>query len=150
MMKDFDYSGTRFDRRRFMFSGASALVGVGVAESFGAPVESAAHGRPLPVPQPIPGGLPVPGGPGLDPPIHIFLPGDETTTLPLSGLQLMGLDVEPAVITNLRARTALAYIIGRARGSDGVEYGLEVDVRVSEGEYRAADGSTNRGAFATL
>lgn len=150
MMKDFDFSGTRFDRRRFMFSSAGALVGVGLAEAFGAPVTTGAHGRPSPVPEPIPGGLPVPGGPGLDPPVHIFLPGDTTTTLPLSGLPLMGLDVEPAVITDLRAKTAMAYVIGRARGSDGVEYGLEVDLRVSEGEYRAADGSTNRGAFAMV
>jgi len=54
------------------------------------------------------------------------------------------------VITDLHAATALAYVVGRARGSDGVEYGLEVDVRVSEGIYRARDGSRNRGTFALL
>lgn len=148
-MRDVDFSGTRFDRRRFMLGGASALAAVGLADTLGAPTVHAAHG-PLPVPQPIPGGLPVPGGPGLSPPIHIFLPGDEGTTLPLSGLPLMGLDVEPAVITDLRATTAMAFLIGRARGSDGVEYGLEVDLRVSEGEYRAADGSVRYGAFALV
>jgi hypothetical protein len=150
MGQPFDYSGTRFDRRRFIVS-AGALAAVGFGEAVGAPAVASAHGRPSrPVPEPIPGGLPVPGGPGLDPPIHIFLPGDTTTTLPLSGLPLQGLDVEPALITDLKAATAMAYILGTARGSDGVDYGLEVDVRVSEGLYRAADGSDHYGTFALL
>lgn len=148
MTRAFDYSGTRFDRRRFMLT-ASALAGVGVGEALGTVASSEAHDS-QPVPEPIPGGLPVAGGPGLAPPIHIYLPGDPTTTLPLSGLPLMGLDVEPAVITDLHAATAMAYVVGRAKGSDGVEYGLEVDVRVSEGVYRAREGSHNRGTFALL
>jgi hypothetical protein len=40
--------------------------------------------------------------------------------------------------------------LGTASGSDGVEYGLEVDIRAFEGRYVAADGSTNRGAFALI
>lgn len=148
-----DFTGTRFDRRRFMLSGVTAFAGVGLADSLATAGDDhdddhKGHGRPVPVPEPIPGGLPVPGGPGLDPPVHIFLPGEPGTTLPLSGLELMGLDVEPAVITDLKAGTALAYLIGEARGSDGVKYGLEVDLRISEGLYKTADGKTKRGAFA--
>jgi hypothetical protein len=56
----------------------------------------------VPSPEPIPGGLPV----GLPPPydlIHIFLPGPPGVTLPFSGLQLQGLDVEPTTITTSTA-----------------------------------------------
>jgi hypothetical protein len=142
----------RFDRRRFLLGGAGAVAGAGLTSMTGAGVAFADHagqGRlPLiPLPEPIPGGLPV----GLPPPydlIHTFLPGPPEITLPLSGSQLMGLDVEPSTITDFKGSTAQAYVIGSATGSDGVEYGLEVDIRAYEGQYVAADGSTNRGTFA--
>jgi hypothetical protein len=46
--------------------------------------------------------------------------------------------------------TAMAFLTGSPRGSDGEERGLEVDLRVSEGTYVTADGSRERGAFAMI
>jgi hypothetical protein len=144
----------RLDRRRFLVGSAGAVVGAGLASPLAAPGVALAGGdddelRLLPSPEPIPGGLPV----GLPPPydlIHVFIPGPEEVTLPFSGLALQGLDVEPSTITDFKGSTALAYVIGTATGSDGVEYDLEVDIRAYKGRYVAADGSTNRGAFALI
>jgi hypothetical protein len=95
----------------------------------------------LPAPDPIPGGLDIPGA-GV---IHLFLPGPEDVTLPFSGLGLQGLDVEPSTITDFRGVTALAYLAGEARGSDGETYNLEADIRAYEGRYVGADGTRRRG-----
>jgi hypothetical protein len=46
--------------------------------------------------------------------------------------------------------TAMGFLTGTVKGSDGKERGLEVDLRVSEGEYVTADGSSERGAFAMI
>ncbi|HET9558969.1 MAG TPA: hypothetical protein VFS70_17665 [Actinomycetota bacterium] len=102
-----------------------------------------AHGLPrvLPAPKPIPGGIQIPGGPL----IHVFAPGPEGLTLPFTGVQLMGLDVEPSVITDYRGVTALAFHVGTATGSDGRRYNLETDMRAMEGTYIAEDGSRRRG-----
>jgi hypothetical protein len=102
------------------------------------------HGLPrvLPAPKPIPGGIQIPGGPL----IHVFVPGPDDVTLPFSGLQLQGLDVEPSVITDYRGFTALAYVAG----SDGRQYNLEADMRAMEGTYVAEDGSWQRGLFAFI
>jgi hypothetical protein len=131
-------------RRRFFLSGAGALIGIGTATP--ALTEAAAHDggsrAPRPLPKPIPGGL----DPGAN--VHAFVPGPPTITLPFSGLTLQGLDVEPSAITDFHGRTALAYIIGEATGSDGVTYGLEADIRAFAGEYVAASGGKARGAFA--
>lgn len=131
-------------RRRFFLSGAGALIGIGATTP--ALALAAAHdggGCPLqPLPKPIPGGL----DPGAN--VHAFVPGPPTITLPFSGLTLQGLDVEPSTITDFRGRTALAYIMGEAKGSDGVTYGLEADIRAFEGEYSDANGAMARGAFA--
>ncbi|MFL6273287.1 MAG: hypothetical protein ACJ75A_24755, partial [Actinomycetes bacterium] len=107
-----------------------------------------AHGLPrvLPAPKPIPGGNQVPGGPF----IHAFVPGPPDVTLPFSGLQLQGLDVEPSLITDYQGVTALAYLVGTARGSDGNQYLLEADLRAMEGRYVAQDGSRHRGLFAFI
>jgi hypothetical protein len=59
----------------------------------------------------FPGGLPI----GLPPPydlIHLFLPGPPTVTLPFTGLQLQGLDVEPTTITDFKGETAMAFLSG--------------------------------------
>jgi hypothetical protein len=139
------------DRRGFILGSAGALAATG----FAGPVAERASGssrrkrRVVPSPEPIPGGLPI----GLAPPydlIHIFLPGPPTVTLPFSGSQLQGLDVEPTTITDFDGMTAMAFLTGSARGSDGEERGLEVDLRVSEGTYVTADGSRERGAFAMI
>ena len=138
------------NRRGFILGTAGALAAAGLA---GPLAESApAHRRRprvVPSPEPIAGGLPI----GLPPPydlIHLFLPGPETTTLPFSGLGLQGLDVEPISATDFRGKIARAYLTGTVEGSDGEERGLEVDLRVFEGEYVTADGSHERGAFALI
>ncbi|MGH2352283.1 MAG: hypothetical protein ACRDJN_11805 [Chloroflexota bacterium] len=137
--------------RRLMMGTAGALAGAAVAAAAPAPVAQAGAlgavgGTPLPAPKPIPGGTQIPGGPLL----HIFLPGPPNVTLPFSGLQLMGLNVEPSVITDFRGTTALAYLVGTATGNDGERYNLEVDLRVYDGEYVAENGSRNRGTFAMI
>lgn len=152
-MDDFMLEGTRFDRRRFLLGTAGAVAGAGLVSTLGSAGVALAgdqlEHKLLPLPEPIPGGLPVGGPPPYDF-IHTFLPGPPDIILPFSKLQLMGLDVEPSTITDYKGVTANAYVIGTARGSDDVEYGLEVDIRAYEGKYVAADGSTNRGSFAFI
>lgn len=141
----------RLDRRHFFVGTAGALATAGLAGPLAD--QAASHSRRrrkvVPSPEPIPGGLAI----GLPVPydlIHIFLPGPLGVTLPFSGLQLQGLDVEPTTITDFKGRTAMAYLTGTAKGSDDHRYGLEVDLRISEGEYVTADGSHERGAFAMI
>lgn len=139
------------DRRGFILGTAGAAAAAGLAGPLTQPASATSRRKRkvVPSPEPIPGGLPV----GLPPPydlIHIFLPGPPTVTLPFSGLQLQGLDVEPTTITDFKGMTAMAFLTGSVRGSDDHEYGLEVDLRVSEGTYMTADGSRERGAFAMI
>jgi hypothetical protein len=139
------------DRRGFILGTAGAVAAAGLAGPLGDQASARSRGgrRVVPLPEPIPGGLPV----GLPAPydlIHIFLPGPPTVTLPFSGLQLQGFDVEPTTITDFEGMTAMAFLTGAVEGSDGLERGLEVDLRVSEGEYVSADGSRERGAFAMI
>ena len=42
---------------------------------------------------------------------------------------------------------AVAFHVGQARGSDGVIYNLETDMRAFEGEFVAEDGSRRHGTF---
>jgi hypothetical protein len=101
---------------------------------------------PQPLPRPIPGVL---APPPFD--YHVFGPGPTSVTLPLSGGQLQGLDVDPSVITDFKGFTALAYPVGKARGSDGVLYDHEGDMRLFSGRYLPADGSRERkGTFALV
>lgn len=139
------------DRRRFILG--SAVAGAGFATAFGWPGVARARSsddgdddgrRVLPAPEPIVSVL----DPGL--PIHIQLPGPTDVTLLYSGLTLFGLNLERATVGNFKGGTAFGYLLGTATGSDGQEYGLEVDLRVSEGMYQAADGSVNRGLFAMI
>jgi hypothetical protein len=102
--------------------------------------------RTPPAPKPIPGGTQIPGGPLL----HIFLPGPTNVTLPFTGLTLEGLNVEPSTITDFNGFTALAYIVGSARASDGRTYNMEVDLRVFEGRYVGETGSRHEGTFAMI
>jgi hypothetical protein len=142
------------DRRKLILGAAGTLASAGLAKSLawpsagGAAVLSATQSGPLPAPDPIPGGL----GPGLPVPggiIHVFLPGPPSVTLPFSNTTLMGLNVEPSTITNFKGSSAVAFVIGTAKGSDGKTYNLEVDIRALEGEY-VAGGATQRGAFALI
>jgi hypothetical protein len=137
------------DRRRFILGTAGAIAAAGLGGPLAEAAEAHGRRRVVAAPQPIPGGLPV----GLPPPydlIHIFLPGPPTVTLPFSGSQLQGLDVEPTTITDFHGMTAMTFLTGTVTGSDGQERGLEVDLRVSEGEYVGADGSRRHGAFAMI
>jgi hypothetical protein len=142
----------QIDRRRFLLRSAATAAAAGAA-TFAGPGLALAdnnndNGALVPTPRPIPGGLPV----GLPPPydlIHLFLPGPTNVTLPFSGSQLMGLNVEPSTITNFNGKTALAYVVGQARGSDGTTYGLEVDIRAFKGRYRT-NGEAHSGAFALI
>ena len=77
--------------------------------------------------------------------IHVFAPGPPDVTLPFTGIQLQGLDVEPSVITDYKGVTALAFHAGTATGSDGRRYNLETDMRAMEGTY-VADGRLAGGA----
>jgi hypothetical protein len=145
------HEGCTFDRRRLVLGTAGTLATAGLAKSLVWPSQATASSATskgvLPAPEPIPGGLPVPPAPGGI--IHVFLPGPPDVTLPFSNTTLMGLDVESNTITNFRGSTALAFVIGSAKGSDGNTYNLEVDIRAYEGEY-VAGGSTQRGAFALI
>jgi hypothetical protein len=127
----------------------AGLVGTGVAvsSSVGFGSRADAHdnehkherGGVLPAPQPIPG--------GLAPDFHVFAPGPTDITLPFSGAQLQGLDVEPSVFTDYAGFTTLAYHVGTAVGSDGITYNLETDMRAYRGRYVASDGTTRKGSF---
>jgi hypothetical protein len=97
------------------------------------------------VPNPIPGGLEL--APGLV--IHVFGPGDPAVTLPFTGINLQGFNVEPGTITDFDGSTAVAYHVGSARGSNGVTYGLETDIRAFEGDY-VVNGETHHGSFALV
>jgi hypothetical protein len=133
-------------RRTVLRYGAVTGAAVAIASTLPALAQPAhAHGTPgvLPAPKPIPGGSPLPDG-AL---IHVFAPGTPGVTLPFTGVQLQGLDVEPSVMTDYRGFTAIAYHAGTATGSNGKDYNLETDLRVMDGSYVAADGSPRRGLF---
>jgi hypothetical protein len=134
------------NRRSLLKYGAAAGAAAAIGPAVSAPA-GAAHTRDaprvLPLPTPIPGGLQIPGLPLL----HVFAPGPPEVTLPFSGTQLQGLDVEPSVITNYTGTTAVAFHVGSAVGSDGARYNLETDMRAIQGTYIAADGSRRHGTF---
>lgn len=138
-------TGRTFARRDALRYAALVSTGVAVSSSvgFGSRAEAHDHAHErrgvLPAPQPIPGGL----APGF----HVFAPGPTDITLPFSGAQLQGLDVEPSVFTDYAGFTALAYHVGTAVGSDGTRYNLETDMRAYRGRYVASDGTTRRGSF---
>jgi hypothetical protein len=130
------------DRRTLLRYGAAAGAAAAIGPAVSAPAGAADTGdarRVLPAPTPIPGGLQIPGL-GL---IHVFAPGPPEVTLPFSGTQLQGLDVEPSVITNYTGTTAVAFHVG----SDGARYNLETDMRAIQGTYIATDGSRRHGTF---
>lgn len=142
-------SGLALDRRRFLLGSAGAMTALSVGAGLTRVASANAAPGVVSLPNPIPGGLPI----GLPPPydtIHIFLPGPTSVTLPFSGLTLQGLDVEPITVTDFRGETAMAYLVGTVEGSDGHRYGLELDLRVSQGEYVAVNGARSEGLFAMI
>ena len=151
MISQLGFSNARVNRRRFMSGSAGALAGVGLAGTFGWPVAAAAGG-PLPAPKPIPGGTDLSGF-GLVPPynfIHVFEPGTQGVVLPYTGVPLEGFDVEPSTVTDFRGASALAYLVGTARGSDGNTYNLETDIRIMDGSYVSVEGTRRQGTFALI
>lgn len=145
----------RFSRRSFIHTaaGTAALtLGSGLSSSTFARDDGDDHHRTRPAPKPIPGGLDLSGF-GLVPPydfIHTFGPGQEGLVLPFTGVVLQGLNVEPGTITDFDGATAVAYHVGKAKGSDGRTYNLETDFRVMDGRYVGVDGTTRHGTFALI
>jgi hypothetical protein len=146
-----------FSRRRFIHTaaaGATALAfGSGLSSRALAKDDDNGHDdEPLPEPKPIPGGIDLSEF-GLEPPydfIHTFSPGPEGVVLPFTQVQLQGLNVEPSTITDFKGATAVAYHVGKAKGSDGKTYNLETDIRVMEGRYVSVEGTTRHGTFALI
>ena len=96
-------AAARLSRRRFVQT--AALAAAGMSGSLARPARSAAgepdvdrDAAPAVPPKPIPGGITLPGGEV----IHVWAPGDPKVTLPISGLTLMGFDVEPSTMTDFR------------------------------------------------
>jgi hypothetical protein len=144
-----------FSRRRFIHAaaGATALAfGSGLSSRALAQDDDNGHDEPLPEPKPIPGELDL-SDLGLKPPydfIHQFSPGPKGVVLPFTKVPLQGLNVEPSTITDFKGATALAYHVGKAKGSDGKTYNLETDIRVMEGRYVSVEGTRRQGAFAEI
>ena len=143
-------------RRRFIHTaaaGATALAfGSGLSSRALAQDDHKGHDEPLPEPKPIPGEVDLTEL-GLKPPydfIHEFLPGPKGMVLPFTKVVLEGLNVEPSTITDFEGATALAYHVGKARGSDGKTYNLETDFRVMEGRYVSVEGTRRHGTFAEI
>jgi hypothetical protein len=145
-----------FSRRRFIHTaaaGATALAfGSGLSSRAHAQADHIGHDEPLPEPKPIPGGTDLSDF-GVPPPydfIHELLAGPEGVVLPFTGAPLQGLNVEPSTITDFKGATALAYHVGKAKGSDGKTYNLETDFRVMEGRYVSVEGTRRQGTFAEI
>jgi hypothetical protein len=143
-------------RRRFIHTaaaGATALAfGSGISSRAHAQANHVGHDEPLPEPKPIPGAVDLTEL-GLKPPydfIHEFLPGPKGKVLPFTGVVLEGLNVEPSTITDFKGATAVAYHVGKAKGSDGKTYNLETDIRVMEGRYVSVEGKRRHGTFAEI
>jgi hypothetical protein len=135
------------DRRRFLAGTAGAVAGTSFATALAWPsVAGGAKAATLPVPEPIVSVL----DPGL--PIHIQLPGPPGLTLLYSQtpVGLFGLNVERTTVGNFKGDLAFGYLLGTATGSDGEQYGVELDVRVFEGMYQPASGPVQSGLFAMI
>jgi hypothetical protein len=68
-------------------------------------------------------------------------------TLPFTGGQLQGLDVEPTTIRDFNGFSAVAFHVGTATGSDGMRYDLETDLRTFQGSYIDGAGHRRHGTF---
>ena len=135
--------------RRAAIQGAAGLA-TGVAAAAARPRGAFAHGDHdhrhgrLPVPpEPIPGGIPI----SETDVIHVWAPGPTTVTLPFSGGQLQGLDVEPTTIRDFKGFSAVAFHVGAATASDGTRYNLETDLRAFQGTYIDRTGKRRFGTF---
>lgn len=92
-------------------------------------------------PMPIPGGIQTNLAPPNGPVLHVFAPGPRN-------LGFLGPDVEPNTITNFSGFMAMGHFTGRVTDSNGNPYDLGISgIRVFQGNYRSADGSTHHGTF---
>jgi hypothetical protein len=124
--------------RRWLALLVAVALGTGIIMSPGLAI--AATDDPVPIPGGIETGLPPPNGPI----IHVFSPGP-------TDLGFMGLDIEPNTITNFNGFAAMAYMNGTAVDAEGNTYAIGLsDMRVFQGTYRSADGSTHHGTFAFI
>jgi len=124
-------------------AGVAAGFAAGAARPQGAAAHEHDHGR-LPVPpEPIPGGIPI----SETDVIHVWPPGPTDVTLPFTGGQLQGLDVEPTTIRDFNGFSAVAFHVGTAMGSDGTRYDLETDLRAFRGTYIDRAGRRRFGTF---
>src|SRR5689334_21091276 len=132
-------AGAHFGRRSALLGTAAALAGAALVGPSAALARDRDDDdrRPQPAPKPILATLP-----GTD--FHVMGPGPTSITLPLSHGQLMGLDVDPNVITDFSGFAALAYPVGSVQGSDGKHYHLEGDMRIFSGTYVPARGANAR------
>src|SRR3954447_406286 len=105
-------SASALSRRRFVQT--AAIAAAGATGSLAGPARTLAdghrrHGGPSAVPPtPISGGIQIPDGPQ----IHVWAPGDPSVTLPLSGMTLMGFEVDASAITDFRGFSAVAFHLG--------------------------------------
>jgi len=152
--------------RRSFLSGVGAAAAVGSAAALGVTSPAQALGNSKgssqgnssqnvftknSSPRPIEPVVPT-AEPGFDPPppfdlIHWLLPGPEGATTQILGLGAFGLDVDPSLMTDYHGFTTYAVLAGSARGSDGADYDVELDVRVMDGKYVGEDGETHEGTF---
>jgi hypothetical protein len=115
----------------------SVLVGMALAVGIVVSPDSAIASTDDPVP--IPGGIETGLAPPYGPILHVFAPGP-------TDLGFMGVDVEPNTITSFDGFTAMGHFNGTIEGSDGNLYDLgDSGIRVFQGNYRSADGSTHHG-----
>lgn len=143
-------------RRSFLTGvGAAAAVGSATALGIPSPAQAKGNGRgnssknvfsnssaPKPIPPTVDGGADAP----FDF-IHWLLPGPEGKPTQILGLPAFGLDVDPSLMTDYKGFTTYAVLAGSARGSDGNDYDVELDVRVMDGTYVGEDGETHEGTF---
>lgn len=130
----------RVDRRHALLATTALLAATALSRSGAA--QAAHDDQPQPAPSPIKAILPIPG---TD--FHIQAPGPPTLKLPFSGAIPQGLNFDPSAITDFKGFSALAYPAGAARGSDGITYNLEGDMRFFTGKYKPAIGQVREGTF---
>jgi hypothetical protein len=135
------------DRRTFLKGASVTAVAGAAAPLLGmAPAgasEARSGSRAAVLPTPIPGGIDLGDGNV----IHVWAPGPTSVTLPFTGGTLGGEDVEPATITDFEGVSAVAFHVGTAKGSNGVTYNLETDMRAYKGRYVGVDGEVHEGSF---
>ncbi len=146
---------THLSRRSFLGGvGAAAALGTaatlgGAAPALATPMNPHRHQRtfsnkaaPNPIEAKVDGGA----APPFDF-IHWLLPGPEGSSTQILGLPGFGLDVDPSTITDFKGFTAYAVVAGKAKGNDGTDYDVELDVRVMKGRYCGVDGKEYYSTF---